>query len=102
MCQVGAVWASWMDSKPKLPRDRNWSEYPPGTKAHAYNGGAWLKLESGGWQWNGHTSSPGSTFPTPGADAFGRCVELPANVRANLPAEVCGDWPRKDNDGQGL
>lgn len=24
------------------------------------------------------------------------------NVRANLPARACGDWPRKDNDGQGL
>lgn len=88
MCQVGAVWASWMDNKSKLPRDRNWSEYPPGTKAHAYNGGAWLKLESGGWQWNGHTRSPGSTFPTPGADAFGRCVELPANVEVTRRASA--------------
>jgi hypothetical protein len=25
-----------------------------------------------------------------------------ANVRAKLPAEACGDWPRKDNDGQKL
>ena len=81
MCQVGAVWASWMDTDRKLKKDRDWSEYPPGTKAHAYNGGAWVKLESGEWRWGSH----GSTFRTPGPDAFGRCVELPANARTQPP-----------------
>lgn len=61
-----------------LWKDRDWRDYPVGTKAHAYRGGAWLKTERG-WKWNGHTQCPGSTFPTPGADAFGACVELPAN-----------------------
>jgi hypothetical protein len=60
-------------------RDREWRDYPPGTKAHAYSGGAWLRT-AGGWQWNGHTISPGSTFPEPGADAIGYCVELPHNA----------------------
>jgi hypothetical protein len=59
-----------------LRQDRDWRDYPLGTKAHAYNGGAWLRTERG-WTWNGHTRAPGSTFPTPGADAFGKCVELP-------------------------
>ena len=63
-------------SRALLKRDREWRDYPVGTKAHAYNGGAWLKTVRG-WQWNGHTRSPGSTFPTPGADAIGACVELP-------------------------
>ena len=52
-------------------QDRDWSEYPIGTKAHAFMGGYWIKTESG-WKWNS-----GSTFPTPGGDAIGRCVELP-------------------------
>lgn len=55
-----------------------WKEYPVGTKAHAYNGGAWVKQDDGRWLWNGHTRSPGGSFPRPGPDAFGRCVELPA------------------------
>lgn len=52
-------------------QDRDWSDYPIGTKAHAVMGGYWIKTE-GGWKWNS-----GSTFPTPGGDACGRCVELP-------------------------
>jgi len=63
----------------RLKKDREWRDYPLGTKAHAHNGGAWLKTERG-WTWNGHTRCPGSTFPTPGADAFGVCIELPTNV----------------------
>ena len=59
--------------------DRPWSEYPLGTKAHAFNGGAWLRVERG-WQWAGGSKFPGSTFPTPGADAFGQCIELPDNA----------------------
>lgn len=68
-------------------RDREWRDYPVGTKAHAFHGGAWLRTERG-WQWNGHTCSPGSTFPTPGADACGYCVELPHNVRSNAPSQA--------------
>ena len=59
-------------------KDRDWRDYQVGTKAHAYTGGAWLRTERG-WQWNGHTDWPGGTFPTPGADAIGECVELPHN-----------------------
>jgi hypothetical protein len=58
--------------KPKrLPVDRPWSEYPIGTKAHAFNGGHWIRVRNG-WKWFN-----GSTFPTPGADAIGECIELP-------------------------
>ncbi len=63
-------------------RDREWRDYPIGTKAHAYNGGAWLRTERG-WQWNGHTDWPGGTFPTPGGDAIGYCVELPHNAEVS-------------------
>lgn len=59
------------DSGEKELVDRNWSEYPIGTKAHAYNGGYWIKTERG-WKW-----CNGSTFPTPGADAIGKCIEMP-------------------------
>lgn len=51
--------------------DRPWGQYPIGTKAHAYNGGYWIRVANG-WKWHN-----GSTFPTPGADAIGNCVELP-------------------------
>lgn len=64
-------------------KDRDWSEYPLGTKAHAYNGGCWFKTDRG-WKWNGHLSwSNGGTFDQPGADAFGRCIELPATAQAD-------------------
>jgi len=52
-------------------KDRPWSEYPIGTKAHACSGGHWLRVETG-WKWHS-----GDTFPTPGGDAVGRCVEIP-------------------------
>lgn len=52
-------------------KDKPWRDYPIGTKAHSILGGHWLRTERG-WQWQN-----GSTFPTPGADAFGRCIELP-------------------------
>lgn len=48
----------------KLKRDRPWSDYPIGTKAHALGGGHWERVASG-WKWLG-----GCTFPTPGGDAF--------------------------------
>ena len=60
----------------KVPRDRPWADYPPGTKAHAVGGGYWLKVKNGaliGWHWNG----TGVRLPRPGADAVS--VELPPN-----------------------
>lgn len=56
-----------------LDKDRNWKDYPIGTKAFAFNGGYWTKTDHG-WKWH-----CGSTFPTPGADAFGRCILIPEN-----------------------
>jgi len=67
--------AKWWEPPDMKMRDRLWSEYPTGTRAHAFNGGAWFKTERG-WKWNGPDGS-GGTFPTPGGDAIGRCVELP-------------------------
>ena len=59
------------DQVKRLPVDRPWRDYPIGTKAHAFDGGHWIRVERG-WKW-----SSGDTFPTPGADAFGACIELP-------------------------
>lgn len=53
-----------MSSEILQRRDRPWSEYPIGTKAHAFDGGHWTKTE---WGWKWHN---GDTFPAPGADAF--------------------------------
>ena len=58
--------------RPLLCADRPWSEYPIGTKAHSCIGGWWLRTERG-WQWNGKHG----TFPTPGGEACGKCIELP-------------------------
>ncbi len=55
----------------RIAKDRDWNEYPIGTKAHAFNGGHWVRVERG-WKWFN-----GSTFPTPGGDAIGKCIELP-------------------------
>lgn len=49
--------------------DRQWDEYPIGTKAHHANGGHWTKTELG-WEWH-----CGDTFPRPGASAI--AVTLP-------------------------
>lgn len=57
-------------------RDRPWSEYPIGTRAYAFNGGHWQRVERG-WKW-----CSGDTFPTPSADAIGKCVLLPEDVMA--------------------
>lgn len=55
----------------RVPQDRKWSEYPLGTKAHACGGGYWERVNTG-WKW-----CTGATFPTPGGDACGDCVEPP-------------------------
>lgn len=70
-----------------IKRDKDWRAYPIGTKAHAYNGGAWLRTDRG-WQWNG-----GVTFPTPGADAIGYCIELPENASVKIPANPAESQP---------
>ena len=58
---------------PKLiGQTKPWSAYPIGTKAHSYNGGYWVRVERG-WKW-----CTGDTFPTPGGEAVGMCIELPA------------------------
>lgn len=54
----------------RLPIDKPWSEYPLGTKAHAFMGGHWERVANG-WKW-----CTGSTFPTPGGDVTS--VELPS------------------------
>ena len=56
----------------RLRKDRPWSEYPIGTKAHSVGGGHWMRVEEG-WKW-----FCGATFPTPGGDAVGCCIELSA------------------------
>lgn len=62
----------------RIAKDRDWKDYPIGTKAHAFNGGYWIKVPNG-WKW-----CSGSTFPSPGADAIGNCVELPATSTVNF------------------
>ena len=56
--------------QPTQKIDRPWKDYPVGTMAFAIGGGHWLKVDNG-WKWQTH----GSTFPTPGGDAYR--VKLP-------------------------
>lgn len=60
-----------VERRVRLRKDRDWRYYPIGTKAHAITGGHWTRVERG-WKW-----CTGSTFPTPGGDACGECIELP-------------------------
>lgn len=48
-----------------IKKDRDWSEYPEGTKAKAVMGGHWVRVKRG-WKWH-----LGDTFPSPGGDATG-------------------------------
>ena len=57
-----------------IQKDRDWKDYPVGTKAKAVTGGYWIRVERG-WRWFN-----GSTFPTPGGDASGE-VSLPDTQR---------------------
>lgn len=57
---------SKMDNEKWIRDNRQWSDYPAGTKAKALMGGYWVKLQCGRWQWPG-----GCSFPTPGGDATG-------------------------------
>lgn len=72
-----------MSQAPRLRVDRPWDLYPVGTKAHAVTGGHWIRIEDGGWKW-----CTGDTFPTPGGDACGACIELPEAVK--LPPNWVG------------
>jgi hypothetical protein len=69
-----------------LRADRPWREYPLGTMAHSCTGGHWLKMDLG-WKWNGPEGN-GGTFPTPGGNACGACIELP---EPNAPAMASAD-----------
>lgn len=73
-----------------IPKDRAWRDYPAGTRAHSFSGGSWLKLPNGGWQWGGGTRCVGGTFPTPGADAIGACIEMPAGTKPNVQIQHPG------------
>jgi hypothetical protein len=55
----------------RLRVDRPWRDYPIGTKAHACTGGYWTRTKHG-WR-----AQSGCTFPSPGGDACGKCIELP-------------------------
>lgn len=65
-----------------MEKDRDWSEYPIGTKAKANGGGYWIKNERG-WQW-----CTGDTFPSPGGDASGE-VWIPGSfVSSRKPGTI--------------
>lgn len=52
---------------------------PLGTRAPAFNGGHWIKVERG-WKW-----CTGSKFPRPGADWTGELI-LPGATSTTQPA----------------
>lgn len=65
----------------KFRASGDWSRFPIGTRAYSTNGGHWERVPSG-WKW-----CTGSTFPTPGADAFD--VAVPTT-----PPAAQGDEPK--------
>jgi len=56
----------------RIKKDREWRDYPIGTKAYAVTGGYWARVKNG-WKWQ----LSGSVFPTPSGGAVGNCIELP-------------------------
>ena len=62
----------------KAKKDRAWYLYPVGTKAHAFDGGYWIRTLNG-WKWHN-----GDTFPSPGPDAIGNCIELLEQARRDV------------------
>jgi hypothetical protein len=91
------------DARHSMPRlvllrvDRPWSEYPLGTKAHSFMGGYWIRVKRG-WKWH-----CGDTFPTPGGDACGACIELPEqNVKLCQPCPPSTPPRQETAAGQGL
>ena len=61
----------------RIKPNGDWFQYPEGTKAHAFMGGFWYKMPNRFWKWNGPKGNGGS-FPRPGGDAIGACIELPS------------------------
>lgn len=55
----------------RLRKDREWAQYPIGTKAHA-GAGVWWTRVAEGWM-----SQSSTVYTTPGADALGNCIEMP-------------------------
>src|SRR5690606_7399769 len=66
----------------KFRASGDWSHYPIGTRAYDIQGGYWERVANG-WKW-----CTGSTFPTPGGDAF--YVSVPVRVPAP-PSTPVGD-----------
>ena len=69
--------------------DRPWNEYPIGTRAYAFDGGYWIKVELG-WKW-----CTGATFPKPGGDACGKCIELPEQ---KLKTEIDSEYIKTNRE----
>ena len=55
-----------------IKKDRDWRDYPIGTKAKSIGGGYWEKIDRG-WKW----CTSYCAFPTPGGDNSGM-VMLPS------------------------
>ena len=68
-------------TRERFRKDRPWNEYPIGTKVYAIMGGHWTRVQLG-WKW-----FCGDTFPTPGANACGRCIELPIEIEEWTPTK---------------
>lgn len=87
-----------MTEEIKIKKDRDWSEYPIGTKAWAVTGGYWIRMTRG-WKW-----CTGDTFPTPGGDSDGTVTIPSAQETEKVLAEelhntlyvVCKAWAEKD------
>ena len=77
-------------------KDRPWGKYPIGTKAHAYNGGHWIRVARG-WKWH-----CGEVFPTPGGDAIGKCIELPPPDPYRATRQIERMLPRAEVQGYGF
>jgi len=64
---------------------------PLGTRAPAFNGGTWCKVENG-WKWNGPDGN-GSIFPRPGGDWNGDLVLPPNEVFSEKLFQPAIDMP---------
>ena len=78
----------------RIERDRDWGDYPVGTRAYSKHGGWWLRVADG-WQWAGGSRFAGSTVPTPGRNAVGACIRLPASSATDLICEAFRQWFRR-------
>lgn len=80
--EVFGIWHNLEYPEKPVPISKPFEEYALGTKALAHSGGHWIKTYRG-WKW--HT---GSTFPTPGGDAF---AMLEPKVTTTNVTEVCAN-----------